>query len=52
MTCPMCGNEVPDIVSYTLQFPGMESDMTVCGKCYVLVSILDELKEIKDKLNG
>lgn len=57
MKCPLCGNEIPHeaklVGPYTILQPdihgkGEEGTITVCGRCFLLVSILDTLKEIKD----
>ena len=48
MKCSMCNYEINEELTYTVHMPETESVITVCGKCYVLVSILDTLKEVKD----
>lgn len=49
MTCPMCNNPFDDRVKYHI-FKDKEkvASQRVCGRCYLLVSILDQLKAIKE----
>ena len=50
MKCSMCNCEVNEELTYTVHMPETESTVTVCGRCFVLVSILDELKKIKERV--
>jgi len=45
----MCNNELPNpslVGPWTVHLN--DAEVEVCGRCYLLTSILDKLKEIKD----
>ena len=53
MKCPMCSNEIPDkslVGPWTVTFKSGEK-VEICGRCFLLTSILDTLKELKDEHN-
>ena len=60
MKCALCSNEIQEenklIGPYTIHQPNIHGteeggSIEVCGRCYLLTSILDVLKEIKDGNN-
>lgn len=57
MNCPMCGNPIPEegklIGPYKVFQPSIREtkesgEIEVCGRCFLLVNILQTLREIKD----
>lgn len=54
MKCLLCNREIPfprSIGPHRVHQPtkdGSTIEMEICGQCYLLVNILDTLKEIKD----
>lgn len=57
MKCPLCNREIPTesqlIDPYEVFCPSIKEhpeggQMRICGQCFLLVNILDTLKEIKD----
>jgi hypothetical protein len=54
MKCLLCGNEIPkkedgSAMSFTAYLPignGSDQQMDVCGRCYLLSAMVDELKKI------
>jgi hypothetical protein len=52
MRCLMCESELiePRRTDYTITDPTTNTISGVCGRCFVLVSILDELRDINGEL--
>lgn len=53
MKCPLCSNDVQIEHTYKIYKPSITnstdiSELNVCFTCYMLTSILQTLKEIKD----
>lgn len=58
MTCPMCGRNYESIVGpykitqCNIQGGDEGGETQVCGQCFTLIAILDELMEITEALGG
>jgi hypothetical protein len=57
MICPYCGNAIPVNSESTFQFTvyqvnfnntDQKGEVEVCGRCFLLISILDTIKGIRD----
>ena len=47
-TCPFCTNLLDDRVHYTVSDGSKKPEtLEVCGRCFLLVSMVDELKSLR-----